>query len=105
MEILSPKQFQAKLSHDPSALLLDVRTPAEFAEFHLKGAHLIDWLDTDLFKKEVATLDKTKTLYIYCRSGKRSHEAATYLQSLGYKVVDMDGGILSWIADGLPVIK
>ncbi len=105
MEILSPKQFQASLSQDPTALLLDVRTPVEFEEFHLKGAHLIDWFDNDHFKQEVVDLDKTKTLYIYCRSGKRSHEAATYLQSLGYKVVDMDGGILNWIADGLPVVK
>ena len=50
-------------------------------------------------------LEKNKSIYIYCRCGRRSNEAANYLAEQGYKVVDMDGGILSWSAKNLPMVS
>lgn len=103
MEPLSSVQFQARLDNDSTAILLDVRRPDEFASGHLEGARLINWLDTDNFKTEARGLDKSHTVYLYCRSGRRSSEAAAWLRSQGYTVVDMAGGILAWEKCGLPV--
>lgn len=103
LEVVSPELFQAKLTDDSSAYLLDVRKPDEFAAGHLSGAHLLNWLEPDSFKNGAKDLDKSKTIYVYCRSGRRSNEAANYLAGQGYKVVDMDGGILAWAKSGLPV--
>lgn len=105
VETIPPQEFQQRLKADSTALLLDVRRPAEFAEGHLKGATLINWLDRESFEKEATKLDKQKTIYVYCRSGRRSSEAADYLEQQGYKVVNMQGGYLGWTAAGLPVDK
>lgn len=104
VEIVSPEVFQAKLLEDSAAYLLDVRRPDEFAAGHLMGAHLLNWLDTDRFKLEAEKIDKAKTIYVYCRSGRRSNEAACYLAEKGYNVVDMEGGILGWKDHNLPVV-
>lgn len=103
VEVVSPQEFQTKLAEDSSAYLLDVRKPDEFAAGHLAGAHLLNWLDPVTFKEDAANLDKEKRIYIYCRSGRRSNAAANFLAEQGYKVVDMDGGILAWEKAGLPV--
>lgn len=105
VEVVSPKEFQTKLTEDTSAYLLDVRKPDEFAAGHLAGAHLLNWLDTEAFKADAKNLDKEKTIYVYCRSGRRSNAAANYLAEQGYKVVDMDGGILAWEKAVLPITK
>lgn len=104
VEVVSPVKFQALLKDDPNRYLLDVRQPDEYASGHLKGAHLLNWLDQDSFKKDAASIDKDKTIYVYCRSGRRSNEAANYLAGQGYKVVDMDGGIMAWDKSGMPVV-
>lgn len=105
VEVVTPEQFQSQLTKDSNAYLLDVRQPEEFADSHLKGAHLLNWLDPETFKKGAQKLDKSKTIYVYCRSGRRSNAAARYLAGQGFKVVDMDGGILAWEEAGLPVTK
>lgn len=104
VEIVSPEVFQSRLLEDSAAYLLDVRKPDEFAVGHLMGAHLLNWLDTDRFKHEAEKIDKAKTIYVYCRSGRRSNEAARYLAEKGYNVVDMEGGILAWEEHNLPVV-
>lgn len=105
VETVSPQEFGQRFCNDSTALLLDVRKPEEFAEGHLHGAMLINWLDRQAFETDTAKLDKDRTIYIYCRSGRRSAEAAGYLGGLGYKLVDMQGGYLAWTAAGLPVEK
>ncbi len=105
VEVVSPKDFQTKLAEDSAAYLLDVRKPDEFAAGHLAGAHLLNWLDPETFKRDAKNLDKGKNIYVYCRSGRRSNAAANYLAEQGYKVVEMDGGILAWEKAGLPVTK
>ena len=105
VDVVSPEEFQIQLTAESNAYLLDVRKPEEFADGHLAGAHLINWLDTDSFKQEAAHLDKTRTIYVYCRSGRRSSDAAGYLAEQGYTVIDMAGGFLAWEKDGLPITK
>lgn len=104
VDVVPPVKFQTMMNDYPNGYLLDVRQPDEYAAGHLKGAHLLNWLDTDSFKKKADNIDKNKTIYVYCRSGRRSNEAATYLAGQGYKVIDMDGGILAWEKDGLHVV-
>lgn len=103
--LLAPKAFQEAFQADSTAVILDVRRPSEFAEGHLKGAVLLDWLSDKAFVEGLAKLDKSRTHYVYCRSGHRSHAAATLMKSRGFKVVEMKGGYLSWVSEGLPVEK
>ncbi len=104
VEVVSPDVFQEKLLQDSDSYLLDVRTLDEYQAGHLEGAHLLDWLNQKDFKEGAKKLDKTKTVYVYCRSGRRSNEAANYLANEGYKVVDMKGGILAWTDYKMPVV-
>lgn len=103
MKVVEPGEFKAALAGGGDVYLLDVRRPEEYQAGHLKGAHLLNWLDSESFKKGAEELDKSDTIYVYCRSGRRSGEAADYLASQGFKVVDMKGGILAWQQAGLPV--
>lgn len=102
---LEPKAFVHKAQADSSAVILDVRQPSEFADGHIPGAINIDWLNRAEFNREIKELPKDKTYYIYCRSGRRSHEAATKMASEGFSVIDMKGGILSYESSGLPLEK
>lgn len=85
--------------------LLDVRTAEEFADGHLVGAQNIDVLKDNFTNKAIATFDKSKTIYVYCRSGKRSMKAARTLAQHGYTVVNLNGGILAWQQSGKPITK
>jgi rhodanese-related sulfurtransferase len=76
--------------------LLDVRTPEEFNAGHIPGAMLLDYYN-DNFKKSAAQLDKTKPVFVYCKTGGRSSSAAKILRDLGFKeVYDLEGGISAW---------
>ena len=84
-------------------ILLDVRTPGEFATGTIKGSKNIDFNSPD-FEKDLAKLDKSKTYLVYCRSGNRSGQALPILKKLKLaKLYHLDGGINAWKADGRPV--
>jgi rhodanese-related sulfurtransferase len=95
----------AELIADTNAVLLDVRTAAEFTEGHIKGAILIDQGQSDFVEKAKATLPIDKKIAVYCRSGRRSANAAGKLANVGYKCVNLKGGILVWKEAGMPVTK
>ncbi|MGB5437740.1 MAG: rhodanese-like domain-containing protein [Maribacter sp.] len=77
-------------------VLVDVRTPKEYNAGHLENSLNIDWMG-DSFKSEIEKLDKGDTIYLYCRSGKRSASATKYLDSKGYKnVYNLKGGYIAW---------
>ncbi len=103
IQVLKPQEFIAQAQADSSAVLLDVRTPQEYAEGHLEGARLLDYLNTEAFDEGVKQLDKQHTYYIYCRSGRRSNGAAQKMKKQGFRVFDMQGGIKNWLQQGLPV--
>src|SRR4051812_31188353 len=72
---IDAKAFKAAMDNDKDYLLLDVRTPEEYSAGKLANSVNIDFNDED-FKEQIAKLDKSKTCYVYCRSGNRSHKAA-----------------------------
>lgn len=100
---LSVEEFEVAMKSD-SILIVDVRTPAEFAENHIDGALNLD-INNVAFVKNAEALDKSKQLAVYCRSGKRSKKAANVLTDLGFKVVELNTGILGWKASGKSVVK
>ena len=81
---------------DSNVVILDVRKADEFAEGHIKGAVLIDQFQSDFVEQAKAKLPIDKTIAIYCRSGRRSANAAGKLADVGYKCVNLKGGILAW---------
>ncbi len=94
-----------QLSRQPGMKILDVRTPAEFADGHLKGALNLDSASPD-FAQKLAALDKSTTYLLYCRSGRRSANAATQMSALGFPhLYNLDGGITAWTAANKPVEK
>ena len=101
---LTVNEFEAMLSQDQTVQLVDVRTPEEFAENHLPGAVNIDW-KADGFAEKAQMLDKDRPVLVYCRSGRRSAEAAKVLDGIGFKTFNMKGGILAWTAEGKRVTK
>ena len=73
VKILEPEEFIAAAKADTSAVILDVRQPSEYADGHLKGAINLNFLDSDAFAKGISALDKKRTYYLYCRSGRRKN--------------------------------
>lgn len=90
---------------DSSVVILDVRTASEFAEGHIKGAILIDQGQSDFVEKAKSTLPIDKKIAVYCRSGRRSANAAGKLADIGYKCVNLKGGIIGWEKTGMPIAK
>lgn len=105
VEVLEPQAFIERVKADTSAIILDVRQPEEFAEGHLAQAINLDWLNQTVFINGLAKLNKQKTYYVYCRSGRRSQAAAGKLKAEGFQVVDLKGGYLHWVESGLPTVK
>lgn len=103
--VLHPKEFSAKLQQSNTASLIDVRTPEEYADGHLPNAINIDW-SNDMFSKQVATLDKSKPVFVYCHSGRRSSAAAKAMRKAGFiEVYELQDGIVGWEEDKLPTTK
>ena len=94
----------AELVADTNVVVLDVRTASEYAEGHLERAVNIDYQQSDFVEKATATLPKEKQIAVYCRSGRRSAGAASRLGEMGYKLVNLKGGIIAWKEAGMPVV-
>ena len=83
---------------DSGYIILDVRTPDEFAEGHIPGA--INIANESIVDKEPAELpDKKQVIYVYCRSGNRSKQAAGKLANMGYENIIEFGGIMDWTGE------
>ena len=86
-------------------VIVDVRTPEEFAEGHVENAINIDFRSEN-FRDEIDKLDKHKTYLIYCRSGRRSADAINIMEELNFtRIYHMNGGILEWTEEELPIKK
>lgn len=100
---LSSVAFQSSMDTTKNGLLLDVRTPEEFENGHLKGAINIDFRG-DNFKTQIQKLDKHAPIFVYCHSGSRSGQATEMMKDLGFtNVFNLTGGISGWEAEGRPV--
>lgn len=100
---LPPADF-AELAAADGVVLLDVRTPQEFAEGHLEGAVNLDVSASD-FTAGLADLDPEATYAVYCRSGNRSQTALDLMAQAGIDAAaDLAGGIGAWADAGMPVV-
>lgn len=100
-ERLDAKSFQSKLSEFPDAQLVDVRTPEEYNSGHIQNSLNLNVYDSN-FDKEISKLDKSKPVFVYCRSGGRSSSAASKLVDMGFsEIYDLQGGITAWNANDL----
>lgn len=106
IRVVSPLEGAAIHDNPPADLVvLDVRTPEEFAEGHLEGAIMIDFYRDD-FADQLAELDPDQPYLLYCRSGNRSGSTRAILADLGFvDVADIDGGILGWTEAGLELVQ
>jgi rhodanese-related sulfurtransferase len=94
----SPAEFERIIKEGGATIqLVDVRRQDEYAAGHINEAILIDVLDSTFVEKAKMLLDKSKPVAVYCRSGRRSKEAATLLIKQGYKVYELDQGFNGWI--------
>ncbi len=92
-----------KLIAEKKVVVLDIRTPEEFAAGHIAGATNINFRAAD-FEKTLAALDKNKTYVLHCASGNRSTQSLPTFSKLGFNsVCHLDGGIKAWQKAKLPV--
>ena len=94
-EQITPDEAKALMDSEDGYIILDVRTPEELAAGHIAGAILIP--DYEIGEKAESILtDKEQLILVYCRSGRRSKNAANELATLGYTNIKEFGGINDW---------
>ena len=99
--VVSQSELIAWQQAEKPMQLLDVRTPGEFAQGHIKGAINIPY---DQLDQHLARFDKDTEIVVYCRSGRRAAIAEDVLINNGLlKVSHLEGDILGWEAKGLPI--
>ncbi|ELI6454111.1 Thioredoxin family protein [Flavobacterium psychrophilum] len=101
IQTIDVKAFAQKLQTTKNPQLLDVRTPQEYAVEHIGDATNVNWNSTS-FVLEVEKYDKTKPVFVYCKVGGRSAQAADKLAQLGFTTIyNLDGGMMKWNASGM----
>jgi len=101
---MNVSEFSKKII-ESGVVILDVRTPGEFAEGFIEGAQNIDF-QSENFENEIAALDKKATYAIYCRSGNRSGQAAKIMHDAGFHdVYNLDGGVIDWANEGMTLVQ
>ena len=106
IESLTPQEaftlIQDNLGN-PAFVILDVRTPLEFADGHIENAILRDYYSTT-FRDRLDSLDKNREYLIYCQTGMRSGRALAVMEELSFlEVYNMLGGIDAWQEAALPI--
>ena len=94
---LSQEEWTEDLKASENAVILDVRTEDEVGEGYIPNAINIDIHKGQGFLDEIEALDKSKTYFVYCRSGARSGQACSLMNQLGFeKAYNLSGGIMAW---------
>lgn len=102
VRVVDVATYETEMSK-PNVQLIDVRTPAEYAEGHIKNSKNINITGED-FDAQVALLDKSKPVLLYCKSGMRSAKASLRLKELGFEnITDLDGGFGTWRNANKPI--
>ncbi len=95
---LLPDAFGRALEQESGALLLDVRTPAEYEDWAIPQSINIDYLSYDLID-QLEKLDRAQTYFVYCRTGRRSIRVCTLMRNSGFEdVYNLEGGLVAWHA-------
>jgi rhodanese-related sulfurtransferase len=103
MKNISPIELQKILTAQPSAAVIDVRTPVEFGEVHVQQARSVP---LDDLKPGALGLTKDQPVYLLCRSGQRATKAAEKFAKEGFtQLIVIEGGTLAWIDANLPVTR
>jgi rhodanese-related sulfurtransferase len=98
-EILNYESFKNEISND-DVLLFDIRTTDEFNSGHIEGSINIDFYDKKIFTEFFEKIEKSKPIFIYCRTGNRSKQSSELLKSIGFNsVFDLEGGYANWISN------
>lgn len=92
---VSAEEAKKLMDSSENYIILDVRTEDEYNSFHIKDAILIPDYDIKIRGEEILT-DKSQTIFVYCRSGRRSKLAAKTLADMGYSNIIEFGGIVNW---------
>ena len=105
IETISPAEAAELLDDPPPGLVvLDVRTPGEFAGGHLADAVNLDYQAAG-FADELGALDREVPYLLYCRTGNRSAQVREMMRDLGFASVhEIGGGIVAWTEAGLAVV-
>ena len=99
IKLVTPEEMK-ELSQMDGVQLVDVRTPEEFKEGHIKGFQNIDF-SSETFKEDLEKLDKTQPVIVYCKSGNRSGKSCKIMKEKGFvKIYDLEGGIEQWKYEG-----
>lgn len=93
---ITTNTLETVLKSDSKIQLVDVRTPAEWQKGIIENAIKIDVTSSSFEKESLKLLDKTKPVYLYCRSGGRSMIAAEMLLKKGFEVYNIEGGYMHW---------
>ncbi len=96
IKTISTDELEQKLKNGEDLLLVDVREDEEVEEGMIPGAKHIKMGE---IPESLDQFDKDKEYIFICRSGNRSGNVAHYLQEQGYKVVNMEGGMMNWAGD------
>jgi rhodanese-related sulfurtransferase len=99
---INAAEARAQLSQKPGPFLLDVRQPEEFRSGHIPGAKLIPLGE---LRQRIHELPKDREIICVCRSGNRSSSATRQLSEAGFKVKNMNGGMIAWSRANFPVKK
>ena len=95
-DLLDYEEFKSQVENN-SVQLFDVRTPDEYKMAHIDGAINVDFKNDEFFDSFFNDLNKSDTIYLYCRSGNRSKKSADKLINLGFqKIYDLNGGFIEW---------
>jgi rhodanese-related sulfurtransferase len=101
---LDSSMFAEKIV-ESDVVVLDVRTPEEFNSGHIPNAINID-IYSDYFNSDIAALDKSKSYAVYCRSGKRSVDASSEMDLIGFEsTYNLTGGIIEWVDSGRETVN
>ena len=95
LKSITTKELKVLLSKE-NIQLIDVRTPEEIKEGTIQTAFFANYFDVDFEKVATAQLNKSKPVYLYCRSGNRSGKACKILKEKGFKVINVLGGYQQW---------
>ena len=100
VENISKEQWKELIAKDNQSIVIDVRTPEEWAEGIIPGALMINVLDRASFKEEIEKLDDSKHYYVCCRAGSRSFQACNMMQEMGIeRTFNLLGGMSQWDGD------
>lgn len=97
MKNITKEEWKELLAQEENAVVLDVRTPEEWAEGIIPNAGMLNYYETDKLVATLTDMDQDKAYYVYCRSGKRSANTCQIMNQMGFETTyNLIGGMMGW---------